>query len=144
MAEAPWTPHPSDVAEKAQALRADDVVVQVQRVLSELPASQYESAVRRILASVNRIEADHHAGAAADVLADVPLYQDRSERREIAAAFFERHYRPLVDRSLIFADDLRRHDPRLYGALSAYLAARQRRLSDIVPVRPITIRRRKV
>lgn len=133
----------SDTGHEVRAPEVVDVVVQVQRVLASLPPSQYESAVRRILASVSRIEADRRVTQAANALADIPLYENRSDRRETAASFLERHYRELIDHRLIFADDLRRHDARLYRALSAYLASRQSRISEIIAIRPVGIRRRK-
>lgn len=120
-----------------------DVVVQVQRVLAELQPSQYESAVRRILASVDRIEADRQVDAALDALGDIRLYEDRPDRRATAAQFFADHYASLVEAKRVFADDLRRHDPRLYRALSAYLSTQGRKLSDVIPLRPVAIKRRR-
>lgn len=119
-----------------------DVVVRIQRVLAQLPSAQHESAIRRILDSVNRIEANHMANATVAVLERVPLYFDRPDRRETALAFFERHYRPVMDGGDIFADDVRRRDPRLYRALSAMLAQRGSRLSELIPLRSVTIRKR--
>ncbi|NBW09077.1 MAG: hypothetical protein EBR82_13745 [Caulobacteraceae bacterium] len=122
--------------------RIEDVVVRVQRALSDLSSSQYEEAVRRILDSVDRIQVEHHVVRAADALAAIPLFEARTDSRQTAIAFFSTHYGELIEQGLIFADDLRRHDRRLYRALSVHAANRGQRLSGLVPVRPAAIRRR--
>ncbi len=131
------------ISQTRSAPAVQDVVVQVQRVLAELEPDQFEVAVRRILASVDRVEADHRVKIARGALGSIPLYQARADRRQTAMAFFELHYARLVRNGEIFADDLRRHDGRLYRALAAYLATQGRRLSDIVQLRPIAIKRRQ-
>jgi hypothetical protein len=93
-----------------------------------------------IVVEAGRLAARAAAERAAMLLRAVPIYVDRQDTRQTAIEFFHLNYDGIVASGEVFADDLRRHDTRLYDALAVHQNARGRKLSDLVPARPNPLR----
>jgi len=94
----------------------------------------FDSAIEKLSAHMQKVI---EQTAALEKLSTIPLYSKRPNKAETAIQFFNRHYRNNSALSAVYADDLRRHDGRLYAALAAHMHQTDRGegLRSLLPVR---------
>lgn len=100
-----------------------------------LPEDKAEYLWKLMQIEAARLEAQVLAERAADLLRTIPLFSLRDDARETAIDFFHRHYGAVLATGVVFTDDLRRYDSRLYDALAVYQSARGQRLGHLMPSR---------
>lgn len=135
MAERSWrATRVSVISSKAALLLA------LQEAIARLPAEDAQDLAAKVIADVEKYTDKVQARKTASLLKDVPLFQSREDTRETAIEFFSRHYSRFVDTGIVFTDDLRRHDARLYETLTVHQVGRGKKLSDLLPSRRRPVR----
>lgn len=110
-------------------------IAELERLYAAAPARARNKVDVILSSAVDQLREELATLHVRERLALIPPFADRTDRSERAIAYFHRHYQSVLDAGDFYADDLKQHDERLYGALSAYLGLRGKSLATILPIR---------